>query len=526
MARRIRNRDWTGHPLGSPDTWPVALRSALGIALNSAFPTCIYWGSDLRLLYNDAWSVIPGPRHPACLGERAADVWSDIWPVIEPQLSEVITTGEGVYVRNQLLPMRRYGIEEETYWDYNFTPIRDEDGSIAGIVNSGNDTTAMVLQDRHTRFLLDMSDAFRGMRDAAAVRARCLEMLGLHLGVDRVGFRQRVGDESDAPLPVVEQWCAPGINPISEETGNSAVSDEVLDDLLGGRVIRLDSRDAANDGGENEFLNKLGCAAALAVPWLEQGETVAVLFVHSHRERLWTDLDVRTVEEVLERMMAWLDRARALERERLLSREIDHRARNLLAIVNSIVRLAKPEDPKVMQAKLLDRIAALGKTHSLLSDNRQGPLEMKKLLDEELAPYIGAGAAEITTSGPDIILDPDQTQAFAMALHELGTNAAKYGALSEKGGSLSVTWDVTDDDSLRLDWVETCRHPVGGERTEDSGYGTRLLNAVVESQLEGRIVRDLSGTGLRCMIEIPWQTDETSSLEAERMNGSQISGTG
>ena len=68
------------------------MRSAVGICLRSAFPTAIYWGSELRLIYNDAWSHIPGPRHPAALGQPAQEVWSDIWHIIEPQFAQVIET--------------------------------------------------------------------------------------------------------------------------------------------------------------------------------------------------------------------------------------------------------------------------------------------------------------------------------------------------------------------------------------------------------------------------------------------------
>src|SRR5690606_8534703 len=83
MGRRMRQHDWSATPLGPPGKWPQALCSALGICLQSSFPTAIYWGRDLRLLYNDAFAPIPGEKHPWALGKPARDVWSDIWHVIE-----------------------------------------------------------------------------------------------------------------------------------------------------------------------------------------------------------------------------------------------------------------------------------------------------------------------------------------------------------------------------------------------------------------------------------------------------------
>src|SRR3546814_11528672 len=107
MAGRIRRFDWTQHPFGPPEGWPQSLRSALGICLHSAFPIAIYWGPELRLLYNDAWAPIPGPRHPAALGKPAREVWDDIWDLLWPQFRDLVQTGEGFVSEHQLLPLRR-----------------------------------------------------------------------------------------------------------------------------------------------------------------------------------------------------------------------------------------------------------------------------------------------------------------------------------------------------------------------------------------------------------------------------------
>ena len=148
MGRRIRGHDWTSTSLGPPDAWPQSLRSALSICLHSTFPTAIYWGTDLRLLYNDSWSPIPAERHPWALGRPAAEVWADIWDVIGPQLEQVLSSGQGFATFDQMLPMVRDGRPQETYWNYSFTPIRGEDGSVVGVFNQGNDITDRVLAER------------------------------------------------------------------------------------------------------------------------------------------------------------------------------------------------------------------------------------------------------------------------------------------------------------------------------------------------------------------------------------------
>lgn len=160
MGDRIRAHDWAATPLGPPEGWPQSLRSALSICLHSTFPTAIYWGPDLRLLYNDAWAPIPAERHPWALGRPGAEVWADIWDVVGPQFAHAIETGEGFSAFDQMLPMVRDGVPRETYWDYSFTPIRGEHGAVAGIFNQGHETTHRILAERE--------------REAAAERQRRL----------------------------------------------------------------------------------------------------------------------------------------------------------------------------------------------------------------------------------------------------------------------------------------------------------------------------------------------------------------
>ena len=151
MGALIRAHDWAATPLGPPQTWPAPLRAALDLCLHSSFPTAVYWGADLRLLYNDAWAPIPAERHPGALGRPGRDVWADIWPIIAPQFARVVETGEGFSAFDQMLPMERHGQVEETWWTYSFTPIRDAEGRVVGVLNQGNEVTAHVRTQRALR---------------------------------------------------------------------------------------------------------------------------------------------------------------------------------------------------------------------------------------------------------------------------------------------------------------------------------------------------------------------------------------
>ncbi len=156
MSERIRQFDWSETPLGGVDGWKQSLRSALSICLNSNFPIAIYWGKDLVLLYNDAWSPIPGNKHPWALSRPAKEVWPEIWDAIEPQFAKAFS-GEPGGSKDALLLMQRHGYTEECYFDFTFTPVYGEDGNVDGIFNAVIETTYKIIDERRTRFLQTLS---------------------------------------------------------------------------------------------------------------------------------------------------------------------------------------------------------------------------------------------------------------------------------------------------------------------------------------------------------------------------------
>ena len=196
------------------------------------------------------------------------------------------------------------------------------------------------------------------------------------------------------------------------------------------------------------------------------------------------------------------EKRQALDRERLLSREVDHRAKNMLAVVNSIVQLTQSDDVASYREAISGRIQALARTHSLLAGSRWEGSGLTPLLNEELAPFVREG--RVTTSGPDAILSPMATQDFALVLHELTTNAAKYGALSSPAGRLVVTWALTPGaygDDLTFDWRETGGPPVAQPKRR--GFGTALLEASVVDHLKGTVDLNWRPDGLSVNIRFP-----------------------
>ncbi|HYC03153.1 MAG TPA: PAS domain-containing protein [Azospirillaceae bacterium] len=193
-------------------------------------------------------------------------------------------------------------------------------------------------------------------------------------------------------------------------------------------------------------------------------------------------------------------RREAEEREKLLAREVDHRAKNMLAVVQSLVQLTRAEDVAALKEAVSGRIQALARAHSLLAASRWEGVDIGKLAREELAPFAGRDASRVTISGPMMRLRPEAAQTLALALHELATNAAKYGALSVQGGRLDVAWGV-DGAMLDLRWRERGGPPVAPPTRR--GFGSTLIGTGVEHQLQGRVVMDWRREGLECQLSFP-----------------------
>ena len=196
------------------------------------------------------------------------------------------------------------------------------------------------------------------------------------------------------------------------------------------------------------------------------------------------------------------ERKRAEERQNLLTREVDHRAKNALALAQSIVRLTRGTDVKEYIQAVEGRINALARVHTILSLSSWQGAEIGNLVDEELAPY--TTGAQIELSGPEIQLQPATAQTLALALHELVTNSAKYGALSALSGRLKIQWKVQAG-VFQLLWEERGGPPV--EKPVSRGFGTRSVIASIESQLRGRAEFDWRTEGVICRLSVPLSKD-------------------
>ena len=191
---------------------------------------------------------------------------------------------------------------------------------------------------------------------------------------------------------------------------------------------------------------------------------------------------------------------RSQDRIAMLAREAEHRSKNLLATVQAIVKLSHADKPDDLKQAIEGRIQALANVLSLFAQSRWIGAELSTIASHELAPYSGKEGSRARMAGPAVVLEPDAAQAVAIILHELATNAAKYGALSSANGQVDLEWLHGKDGRLSLRWKET-----GGPAVQEptrTGFGGRVIEQSI-AQLKGETHFDWRKEGLICEITLP-----------------------
>ncbi|HZU65077.1 MAG TPA: CHASE domain-containing protein [Novosphingobium sp.] len=186
-----------------------------------------------------------------------------------------------------------------------------------------------------------------------------------------------------------------------------------------------------------------------------------------------------------------------------LTRELNHRVKNTLANVLSIIALTRYRATSLADfAESLDgRIRALSATHDLLTASEWAPTPLGAVAAAELAPYATGAPCQVALHGPDVRLAPNDALLFGLAIHELATNACKYGALSQPGGRVTVSWALASAERVSVEWLEEGGPPVSG--AHGRGFGMDLLERIVAHELGHSVEMDFRPTGLSCRLAVP-----------------------
>lgn len=180
MAERIAAFDWSTTPLGPINQWPQSLRTVVNILLTSRYAMWMAWGSDLTMLYNDAYSPTLGFKHPQALGTPASSVWTEIWSDIGPRIQTVLTTGKATYDEGLLLFLERSGFPEETYHTFSYSPLADDHGRITGMLCVVTEETDRLIGERRVETLRDVAAALASTKTEEEVFRALRRQLSLN----------------------------------------------------------------------------------------------------------------------------------------------------------------------------------------------------------------------------------------------------------------------------------------------------------------------------------------------------------
>nr|WP_294528187.1 HWE histidine kinase domain-containing protein [uncultured Rhodopila sp.] len=215
------------------------------------------------------------------------------------------------------------------------------------------------------------------------------------------------------------------------------------------------------------------------------------------------DLRVALLEVVLRRIeAAAAERQRVRAHERLLIAELDHRVKNTLGVIQSLVVQTSRSATSMggFVKGLEQRIRSMAQSHSLLTRSHWNGVEIEALLREELDQY-GQEDGPVTLTGPSLVLTPKSAMALSLAIHELATNAAKYGALSTANGRVSLDWQVAENGEVELVWAESGGPAVTAP--QQRGFGSRLIEQALAMETGGRSAIHFPDSGVRCDIVLP-----------------------
>jgi signal transduction histidine kinase len=321
MASAIRGHDWSATPLGPIQDWPDVLKTSVALMLGSRFPQAIIWGPDLVTLYNDAFKPILGGKSGA-LGAGFNEIWREVWDDLEP-IARAAFGGKATYIEDFPLVVHRGEQPDQAYFTFCYSPIRNEDGVVVGMLDTVTETTATVTAHRRLAFLDALSKALSDATDAETILAVTTRSVAEHLDLSNCAYADMDPDEDG--FTIRGDWAAPGSPSI---VGHYSLADFgvlAVQRLSAGEPLIINDNLAELAPHEAATFQAIGITATICMPLVRAGRLTALMAIHDKVPRIWTSYDLALISEVTERSWAHIERVGAAADLRQLNATLEQR---------------------------------------------------------------------------------------------------------------------------------------------------------------------------------------------------------
>jgi PAS domain S-box-containing protein len=589
MKQRIQSFDWSATCLGPIESWPPSLSTAVDIILASPASMALLWGADGIMIYNDAYAEIAGARHPEILGAPVLEAWPEAADFNRHVLG-VGLSGEALSFKGKHFLLNRRGAPEDVWMNLDYSPIKGDDGTPAGVLAIVVETTAWVFAERaqresESRFrtLADNMAQFAWMADETGslfwYNKRWFDYTGTTLDemkgwgwrkvhhpdhvdrvVEKISRCFETGEFWEDTFPLrgrdgAYRWFLSRAMPIRDESGkvvrwfgtNTDITEHLQEAERNAQLATIvsTSPDAIISLSETGIVQSWNPGAEKMFGYTADeiiGTSERVLFAEDADEEfrqkyehlrlgeqvLLTDVVRRRKDGTLVdaainaapmrgsdgRIIGFsavirdvTERTRAEKHLRVVMRELSHRTKNLLAVIMAMVRQTArhTSDVAVLQSELIQRLQSLSASHDLLVAEDWTGASVEQLIRAVLQPFVGNESEAVQCEGPSVLVNATAAQNLGLALHELATNAAKYGALSTTEGRVRVKWSFETDGAgaprLVIAWSEHGGPPV--EVPQVKGFGHVVIERVAAQALNASVVYEFPREGVLWSIALP-----------------------
>ncbi len=415
---------------------------------------------DWRYLdVNPAWGELVGIDPADVVGRTIREVFPGIEEEWIQEFNRVTETGEPMTFTRQVGSLSRW---------YEGRAFRLEGDRFAALFL---EVTERVLAEIRRNAVLEVGDELRDFASPEEMIAKASAIVGQALGVTRAGYG--VLDREGEHVTIGPDWTAPGMPSIAGRHRFADWGDIREELLLGEPLVICDARSDPRTAEDQMRWAMAQIRALVNIPVQERGRTVGVFIVQDDKPRTWDQETIAFLRNVADRLTAGVARLEAESEQQMLNGELSHRMKNMLTMVQAIAgQTLKGVTEQDAVTAFRQRLHALASAHDVLLQTSWASASMREVVRAVLRASGSLDHAKV--HGPDVTLGPRATLSLSLLLHELTTNAVKYGALSVEAGRIDVAWRL-EAEELVLDWIER-DGPPAVEPTR-CGFGSRLIRS-------------------------------------------------